>query len=266
MRGRARPPSPGRPGGGRAPGRPAGSRPSRPTTTTSCGSGRSAAAGAGRRRRPRRPGAGRVASAGADVDGSVRTCSPVGSPGACLVLRPVLAWVRVFLRVERPVRARGRAVPGGAAPVGLERRGRRRRTTSNPSVALFGGGPADRRCPAPTVGRRRGPLPPGRSAAARGPDAVRRARPRVAGRRLARRRPARRSAAVASRSARVRARPPTAPSRRRPPGVRRPVPSGPVEPAGELVVGGLDGEEPRQRRLAGGVRVVRPWPAGDRRA
>ncbi len=46
---------------------------------------------------------------------------PYRSPGPCLVLRSVLARVRIFLRVERPVGAARRPVPAGAAPVWLER-------------------------------------------------------------------------------------------------------------------------------------------------
>ena len=69
--------------------------------------------------------------AGRSGDPAVRRCGvgradlgrpgPHRSPGPCLVLRSVLARVRVFLRVERPVRAARRPVPAGAAPVGLER-------------------------------------------------------------------------------------------------------------------------------------------------
>ena len=42
------------------------------------------------------------------------------APRSCLVLRPMLARVRVLLGVERPVGARRRAVPRGTAPVGGE--------------------------------------------------------------------------------------------------------------------------------------------------
>ena len=98
--------------------------PSRPTTRTSCGSavGTNAALSWLRPGRPRRSASGGAGS------GPVRGASPgrparasaTRAPRPCLVLRSVLARVRVFLGVERPVRARRRAVPGGAAPVGLE--------------------------------------------------------------------------------------------------------------------------------------------------
>ena len=43
------------------------------------------------------------------------------APCPRLVLRTVLAWIRVLLRVERPVRAARRPVPARTTPVGLER-------------------------------------------------------------------------------------------------------------------------------------------------
>ncbi len=71
--------------------------------------------GAGRSGRSARSRAGGVGRADLGRPG------PYRSPGPCLVLRSVLARVRIFLRVERPVRAARRPVPAGAAPVGLER-------------------------------------------------------------------------------------------------------------------------------------------------
>ena len=83
------------------------------------GSWLGAAAGAGRVGPAPRSAA--ASSGRVRVRGCARWPRPARPASACLVLRSVLARVGVFLRVERPVRAARRAVPAGAAPVGLER-------------------------------------------------------------------------------------------------------------------------------------------------
>ena len=87
--------------------------------------------------------------------GAAAAC-PGRAPGPCLVLRSVLARVGVFLRVERPVRAAGRAVPAGAAPVGLERVGVGAvvggRTERAPCSRRAASAPGARRARRPRVG------------------------------------------------------------------------------------------------------------------
>ena len=156
-----------------------------PTTSSSCGSGRppsrlgSDACGSSGRGRVRLP----VASGAAS-----RRPRAGGAPGACLVLRPVLARVGVFLRVERPVRAARRAVPARAAPVGLERTGIGAVVRRRPERRLVPLAPRPPLRPWPGPGRPRGrtaadvrasrcrpvpadgpPRPPCRPAAARQP-------------------------------------------------------------------------------------------------
>ena len=98
-------------------------RRSSPTRTRWCGSGRPG--GLRRRCSTGSPAVSADASGvrGPGGRGRVAAARPGRAPGPCLVLRAVLARIGVFLRVQRPVRAAGGAVPVGTAPVGLERAG-----------------------------------------------------------------------------------------------------------------------------------------------
>ena len=166
--------------------------------------------------------------------GVVRAAARRPATGTCLVFRAVLARVRVFLRIQRPVRARGRAIPRGAAPVRIERLGVdvvvRRRTERRLLGTLVRTGP---------LGRAR-----------RASRARRRARPRSG----CGARPLTRPATVGAmgRAGPVgiglpRARTGRAVDRSAYAGVR----------TGDLVVCRLDGEELGQRGLTRGVRMVR---------
>ena len=131
---------------------------------------------AGRAGRPGGPPVGASCSCGARA----RLGQPAtgGPPGSCLVLGAVLAWVRIFLGIERPVRPARRSVPAGATPVGLEGAGIgtvvRRGSERAPCCA---GGRWTARG---VVGRRRGPVAdrPGRRRLRAAPPAGARARPR----------------------------------------------------------------------------------------
>ncbi len=172
-----------------------------------------------------------------------------GRPASArLVLGTVLARVRVLLRVDGPVGPAGGPVPAGAAPVGLElarvgpvvgrraERGLALRSRSGHAGcagALGRAGAVGRaaRPGGPGAGARAGAAGTRRGAGAGwtgapGPPAVGAMR-RIGTGRIRRRGPGRR--------ARDR--------------LRRPV-------AGQLVVRGLDREEPRERLLAGGVGMV----------
>ena len=161
---------------------------SRPLTAVGCGRRRWCvveAAGVGRPPRARRAGRRRraasppssggglgvgveVASArlrsGRSSAASGSTDRRAGRARPRLVLRSVLARVGVLLRVERPVGARGRAVPRRAAPVRLERlrigtvvRGRARASPCSGRAERGGGGPPDRHPPGPAAPDRVGP-------------------------------------------------------------------------------------------------------------
>ena len=115
--------------------------------------------------------------------GSAAPRLPAGrAPGACLVLRPVLARVRVLLRVERPVGAARRAVPAGAAPVGLERPPSAPSYDVEPRVALL----RSRAVP-PASRRARRPVGRGSSVRRRPGRPTRRRAPGRSGRRASRR-------------------------------------------------------------------------------
>ena len=175
-------------------GRPAGSS---PTRRSSCGSGRQSGRAMGRTggafgSRGRRRAGLRGVAGGAPAPGCRHTAQVDPGPLAVrrargLVLRSVLARIRVFLRVERPVGAARRAIPARPAPVGLERagvgavvRGRAEgrlvgRATLRPSrpaaglpapdpgaVRTIGGGDRSRRRERPAADLvRRSALPPG---------------------------------------------------------------------------------------------------------